>query len=437
MSDYLPDNPRIQTLTDLPGEKEARERLLEASGMQGPKAGDLIEGRYIVTLKEKPGTKPANGAPSKLDTLVAQLKLDPRNQPGAVIYKHAINGFAASLSPTQKTMLENDPDVESVEQDRVVSRPFVNRHIIGGTAKNELPTGVARVEGHLSKTANSPGGVDVDIAVIDTGINLKHPDLNVVKDVSFVPGVKSGDDDDGHGSHVAGIIGARKDGQGVVGVAPGARLWALKALDKDGNGSWSQIIAAVDYVTEHAKEIEVVNMSLGDYDQSKALDKAISRSVDAGVTYIVAAGNESDDASKETPANHPRVLAVSAVADGNGKGGGGSDPTCEPGEVDDMLASFSNFGKPARIAAPGVCIESASKRRGSNSNTFEKMSGTSMAAPHVAGAAGLLKAKSPSMSPDTVMDTLIKKAKDQSDPKYGFGGDKDGIAEPMLNVKDF
>ena len=417
---------------------ETRNRLLEDSGMvQKPKAGDLIPDRFIVTLKDQ-GQSGNSIVAAKVDQMLNRLKLDPRTQPDTIIYKHAINGFSAKLTAAQKQQIENDPDVEFVEQDRVVSRPNVSRHpSVHAANSTEFSTGVARVDGHLSKTANAPGGVDVDIAIIDTGINLKHPELNVVKDVSFVPGVKTGEDDDGHGSHVAGIIGAKKDGKGIVGVAPGARLWALKVLDKDGNGSWSQIISAIDYVTEHAKEIEVANMSLGDTDKSQALNRAITKSVDAGVTYIVAAGNESHDASKSTPSDHPKVLAVSAITDGNGKGGGGADPACEPDEKDDTFATFSNFGKMARLAAPGVCIDSASKRQGNNVDTYESMSGTSMAAPHVAGAAGLIKAVHPEYKPDKVIETLIKHGKAQSDPIYGFSGDPDKFPEPLLNVKDF
>lgn len=437
--DSLPSQRKAETSAEEEIKHEARERLTsEGWEPNRRKTGELIPNRYIVTLKEKPGIKDPAGGPSKVESLLSQFSIDPRNKPDTMIFKHAISGFAATLTDAQKRALEKDPSVEAVEQDRVVSRPNVKRSIMPQVGpRKELPTGVERIEGHLSPTANAPGGVDATIAIIDTGINERHPDLNVVHSKSFVPNHPSADDDDGHGSVVAAIAAARKDGHGTVGVAPGARLWNLKALDQDGNGSWSQIIAAVDYVTEHAKEIDVVNMSLSDTDPSVALDKAISRSVDAGVAYFVAAGNDARDAALETPSNHPRVLTISAISDGNGRGGGGADPTCEPDEKDDTFASFSNFGKNVRLAAPGVCIEAASKRQGDNVDTYEVMSGTSMAAPHGAGAGALIKAKNHKATPDSVYDTIIKNAKKQNDPVYGFSGDPDKYPEPLLNVRNF
>jgi subtilisin family serine protease len=423
--------------SDKPNEAgEARSRLLDESGIQGPQS-KVIPNRYIITMKDRPGV--AAGAPAdqgQIENLVSNLRFDPRSRSDTIVFRHAISGFAATLSPAEKRLIESDPNVLAVEQDRVVSRQPVKRSLMAAGPRKELQTGVERVEGHLSPTANAPGGVDATIAIIDTGINLRHPDLNVVRQKSFVPGVATAEDDDGHGSHVAAIAAARKDGHGTVGVAPGARLWALKALDKDGNGSWSQIIAAIDYVTQHADKVDVVNMSLSDTEQSKALDRAISRSVDAGVTYVVAAGNDARDAKLEAPSNHPRVLTVSAISDGNGKGGGGANPACEPDEVDDAFATFSNYGKNVRLAAPGVCIEAASKRQGNDVDTYESMSGTSMAAPHAAGGAALIKAKNRSASPDQVIDKLISEAKQQSDPLYGFTGDTDGYSEPLLNVKN-
>lgn len=415
---------------------DARSRLLDESGISGPQS-KAIPNRYIITMKEKPGTQPGAAAEQgQMDALAKNLRFDPRSRADTIVFRHAISGFAATLTPAEKRQIENDPNVLAVEQDRVVSRQPVKRSLMAAGPQKELQNGVARVDGHLSPTANAPGGVDATIAIIDTGINLKHPDLNVVRQKSFVPGVATAEDDDGHGSHVASIAAARKDGHGTVGVAPGARLWALKALDKDGNGSWSQIIAAIDYVTQHADKVDVVNMSLSDTEQSKALDRAISRSVDAGVTYVVAAGNDARDAKLEAPSNHPRVLTVSAIADGNGRGGGGANPGCEPDERDDTFATFSNYGKNVRLAAPGVCIEAASKRQGGNVDTYEVMSGTSMAAPHAAGGAALVKARNKAATPDQVIDTLIREAKPQTDPVYGFTGDTDGFHEPLLNVKN-
>lgn len=423
--------------SDKPNEaSEARSRFLDESGIQGPQS-KVIPNRYIITMKDRSGL--AAGSPAdqgQIENLVSNLRFDPRSRSDTIVFRHAISGFAATLSPAEKRLIESDPNVLAVEQDRVVSRQPVKRSLMAAGPRKELQTGVERVEGHLSPTANAPGGVDATIAIIDTGINLRHPDLNVVRQKSFVPGVATAEDDDGHGSHVAAIAAARKDGHGTVGVAPGARLWALKALDKDGNGSWSQIIAAIDYVTQHADKVDVVNMSLSDTEQSKALDRAINRSVDAGVTYVVAAGNDARDAKLEAPSNHPRVLTVSAISDGNGKGGGGANPACEPDEVDDAFATFSNYGKNVRLAAPGVCIEAASKRQGNDVDTYESMSGTSMAAPHAAGGAALIKAKNRSASPDQVIDKLISEAKQQSDPLYGFTGDTDGYSEPLLNVKN-
>lgn len=415
---------------------QARSRLLDESGI-GSKQSKAIPNRYIITMKEKPGIAP--GAPAdqgQMDSLAANLRFDPRSRTDTIVFRHALSGFAATLSPAEKRLIESDPNVLAVEQDRVVSRLPVKRSLVATGPSKELQPGVQRVEGHLSATANAPGGVDATIAIIDTGINLNHPDLNVVRQKSFVPGVATAEDDDGHGSNVAAIAAARKDGHGTVGVAPGARLWALKALDKDGNGSWSQIIAAIDYVTQHADKVDVVNMSLSDTEQSKALDRAISRSVDAGVTYVVAAGNDARDAKVEAPSNHPRVLTVSAITDGNGRGGGGASPACEPDEVDDTFATFSNYGRNVRLAAPGVCIEAATKRDGNNVDTYEVMSGTSMASPHAAGGAALVKARNKSATPDQVMNTLINEAKAQNDPVYGFTGDPDIYPEPLLNVKN-
>ena len=133
--------------------------------------------------------------------------------------------------------------------------------------------------------------------------------------------LKAGDDDNGHGTHVAGIAAAKDNGKGVIGAAPGARLWSIKVCDKAGECKISDMIKGVEYITEHADEIDVVNISV-ETPFSPALNRAISASIKAGVTYVVAAGNYGQDASTTSPASNPDVITVSAIADTDGKCGG-------------------------------------------------------------------------------------------------------------------
>ena len=421
-------------------EKESNALTGTKSAGRERKAGEAVEDHYIIVLKDKPlgaAKDPQNLVEDKISKVMTRNGIRPTigATQDTMIFKNAITGFATTLDAKQKQALQNDPDVAFVEQNKVVG--LKPRTVMPATkGGGEYPTGVLRIEADKSPTHNTPGGVDVDIAILDTGINLRHSDLNVVQDVSFIPGAATGDDDNGHGSHVGGSAAAKGDGKGVIGVAPGARLWAVKVLDSSGYGTMAQVIAGVDYVTKNADKIEVANMSLGDKEQSEAFNRAISASVAAGVTHIVAAGNESDNAKDYSPANHPDVLTVSALADSDGKGGGLGGRTCD-WEKDDVLASFSNYGEKVGIAAPGACINSAWKASRTETDTYVSISGTSMASPHAAGAAGLVKAKLPHYRPHQVYQTLIDNAKAQNDPAYGMKGDKDQFPEPILNVKGF
>ena len=273
--------------------------------------------------------------------------------------------------------------------------------------------------------------VDVDIAILDTGIDLDHPDLNVYKDFSVIGINQTGDDDQGHGSHVAGIAAAKDNGIGVIGGAPGARLWSVKVCDSEGKCKISDMIKGVQYVTEHADEIDVANISV-ETPLSPALNRAISASIKAGVTFVVAAGNYGQDASLTSPASSPDVITVSAIADTDGKcGGEGPAPDIE-NATDDTFAPFSNFGPSVSIAAPGVSVLSTYL-----DGEYAVDSGTSMASPSVAAAAALLKANSTDMTPKEIKDNLLDTGSTpltpcQGGPQGYFSGDPDDKQEPLL-----
>ena len=192
--------------------------------------------------------------------------------------------------------------------------------------------------------------VDVDIAILDTGIDLDYPDLNVYKDFSVIGINQTGDDDQGHGTHVAGIAAAKDNGIGVIGGAPGARLWSVKVCDSEGKCKISDMIKGVQYVTEHADEIDVANISV-ETPLSPALNRAITASIKAGVTFVVAAGNYGQDASLTSPASSPDVITVSAIADTDGKcGGEGPAPDIE--NATDDTFTFSSFGLSGVLLPP-------------------------------------------------------------------------------------
>ncbi|WP_128379928.1 S8 family serine peptidase [Streptomyces cavernae] len=392
---------------------------------------DQTTDRYIVSLDtEATGDFQANAA------TVAAEHADAVGAKVRHVYRHALNGYAASMSPEAAAEVAKDPRVRSVQPDRPVH----------ATAAQPTPTGVARVGTEKSPTAAIDGidqRVNVDVAVIDTGISLKHRDLNVYQEGGkncwlgwdFLPP----DDFHGHGTHVAGTIGALDNSSGVVGVAPGARLWPVRVLSPLGSGSTSEVICGIDYVTEHADEIEVVNMSLGgagtdDGNCGKTnndpMHEAICNSVARGVTYVVAAGNDNQDAAKMVPAAYDEVITVSALADSDGKPGGlGKSTSCGYTDQDDTFANFSNHGADVDLIAPGVCIYSTWRFGGYNT-----ISGTSMAAPHAAGGAALYKATHPGASPAQVKAALqAAGSKDWIWPSQ----DDDNIQEPLLDVSGF
>ena len=385
--------------------------LLAAAAPAGPGAQT---GRYIVVLE--PGAAPADVARAH------------GVQPFAV-YRHALSGFAATMSAGRLAALQRDPRVAYVEADQIAR-----------ISAQTVPTGIRRAFADENPSTDIDGvddvRIDVDIAIIDTGIDLDHPDLNVVASTNCAGGGpfsstcgSGGDDDNDHGTHVAGTAAALDNGIGVVGVAPGARLWAVKVLRADGSGYLSWIVAGIDWVTARAGQIEVANMSLGCACSSAAMDSAIARSVDAGVAYAVAAGNSDANASTHSPANHPDVLTVSALADFDGEPGGLGSPTCR-NDQDDTLADFSNWGSTVELAAPGVCILSSVPGGG-----YDTFSGTSMASPHAAGALGLVASGANDPRNETDVRAAYRALIDAGN--FNWTDDSgDGIKEPLLDAKN-
>ena len=382
---------------------------------------EYVEGRYIVVLED------GAAAGAVADAHESLYGIDVTH-----VYRSALKGYAAAMPAAVADTIGTLPGVEWVEQDKIVR-----------AAAQTLPTGINRIDAELSPSARINGvdeRVNVDVAVIDTGVSYNHPDLNVHTagarncQISLL----SANDGNGHGSHVAGTIGALDNANGVVGVAPGARIWPVKVLDDiAGAGLNSHIICGIDYVASKSAEIEVANMSLsgGGSDDGNcgntngdAEHRAICTAVSRGITFVVAAGNESSNAANSTPAAYDEVITVSAIADFNGTGGGGAAATCT-NDQDDTFANYSNYGADIDLAAPGTCIYSTWSGTGYNT-----ISGTSMASPHVAGAAALYKASNPTATPAQVKSALQSAGTlDWIFPSQ----DRDGIQERLLNVAGF
>jgi subtilisin family serine protease len=283
-------------------------------------------------------------------------------------YHSALKGYAAKIPQTRIDDVRRDPRVAFVSDDRDVE-----------ALAQTVPTGVHRIDAESSShyasndwsTPSTP--VATAVAVIDTGSG-PHADLNIAGGVNCQTG-KGYSDGNGHGTHVAGTIGAINNGSGVAGVAPGIPIYSVRVLDNRGSGRFSNIICGIDWVTANASRlnIKVANMSLGGAGtddgncgntNGDALHKAICSSVAAGVTYVVAAGNDGANMAGSVPASYNEVLSVTAVADFNGDAGGGAAATCRA-DVDDTAADFSNF------ATPGSPDEGHTDRRARRVHLFD------------------------------------------------------------------
>ncbi|MEU5001459.1 S8 family peptidase [Streptomyces sp. NPDC021622] len=357
-------------VTALPAQASPAEGTVIGAG-----SADAVKGSYIVTLKQNSGLKAASDAGKDL---IAE-------HGGSVnkTFKSALNGYTASLSATEARRLAADPAVASVEQ---------NRTVRAEATQTGAPWGLDRIDQTSlplsgSYTYPDSAGSGVTAYVIDTGVRISHSEISgrAVNGYDAVDRDNTAQDGNGHGTHVATTIAGK-----TYGVAKKAKIVAVRVLDNNGSGTTAGVIAGIDWVTgNHAAGAPAVaNMSLGG-GASTSLDNAVKNSIADGVSYAVAAGNEGVNASSSSPARVPAAITVGATGNTDAK------------------ASWSNYGSVLDIFAPGVNIKAGWNTGDTATNTI---SGTSMATPHVAGAAAVYLAGHTSATPAQVASALVSGA---------------------------
>ncbi|MBY4603309.1 subtilisin AprE [Bacillus rugosus] len=334
------------------------------SNMSAQAAGkNSTEKKYIVGFKQT------------MSAMSSAKKKDVISEKGGKVQKQFkyVNAATATLDEKAVKELKQDPSVAYVEED----------HIAHEYAQS-VPYGISQIK---APALHSQGytGSNVKVAVIDSGIDSSHPDLNVRGGASFVPSETNPyQDGSSHGTHVAGTIAALNNSIGVLGVAPNASLYAVKVLDSTGSGQYSWIINGIEWAISN--NMDVINMSLGGPSGSTALKTVVDKAVSNGIVVAAAAGNEGTSGSSSTvgyPAKYPSTIAVGAVNSSN------------------QRASFSSVGSELDVMAPGVSIQSTLP-----GGTYGAYNGTSMATPHVAGAAALILSKHPTWTNAQVRDRL-------------------------------
>ena len=359
------------------GSRSSASPVPPRKGQKLHKKEKAIHGKYVVVLKDEATGDPGafSQADQVIDVLVAAYNVKANNR-----FKHAINGFAAEMTEGEALALSEDPRVEFVEEDQVYT---------ADATQTGATWGLDRID-QRNRPLNGTyiynwTGSGVRAYIIDTGIRTAHTQFGGRATVSadFVGDGRNGQDCNGHGTHVAGTVGGS-----TYGVAKSVSLRAVRVLNCSGSGSTSGVIAGVNWVAANRQLPAVANMSLGG-GASSALDTAVNNAINAGVTFAVAAGNSNANACNFSPARTAAAITVGATTS------------------TDARASYSNFGSCVDIFAPGSSITSAWSTSNTATNTI---SGTSMASPHVAGAAALYLQANPGASNATVRNALVNNA---------------------------
>lgn len=427
-------------------------------------AGALTAGTGVAGAAPPPfGADQAQGYIVVLQDTVVDADAVAAAQQGAFgfgaarVYRNAVSGYSAQMTPAQAAQVAADPNVDFV----TATRTFHEPRNPGQPDSQVAPNWWLRVGGEPSdiRSASSSGGsgepeIDVNVAVIDSGVDGSHPDLNVRGGIDCSTGspvAVTPIDTHGHGTAVAGVIGARNNGVGIVGTAPGTPLWSVRVVDDNGLITEAMLICAIDWVTSTHRDkdtdndIQVANISIGGQGEDSPkcgkgtdpLHYAICRSTREGVTYAVAAGNSSSDFATTIPATYDEVLTATAMADYDGRPGGIGAPLCGAddwstvGQRDDTPAFFSNFATGSRdkahtVAGPGVCMLSTAP-----ANSYTVTNGTSFASPAVAGSVALcISHKACRGSGDDVMEDFLQLSKEYNKRNHDFGFDGD----PLHNV---
>ncbi|NEC71272.1 MULTISPECIES: S8 family peptidase [Streptomyces] len=356
-------------LTAVPAQAAPAEGTVLAAG--SPTA---VKDSYIVTLKKSTGLKASSAAGKDL----------VEDYGGTVkkTFRSALNGYTATLSATEARRLATDPAVASVEQDQRVR--------LADTTQANAPWGLDRIDQTslpLSGTYTYPdsAGSGVTAYVIDTGVRITHQQISGRASYGYdaVDGDTTASDGNGHGTHVATTIAGT-----TYGAAKKAKIVAVRVLDNNGSGTTAGVIAGIDWVTANHSGPSVANLSLGG-GASTTLDTAVRNSIASGVTYAVAAGNSGANASSYSPARVTEAITVGATTSTDAK------------------ASYSNYGSVLDLFAPGSSITAGWHTGDTATNTI---SGTSMATPHVAGAAAVYLANHTSATPAQVATALVNGA---------------------------